>query len=291
METAAFLLTLASSLFWAGFDLTRKRLTQELPTLHLAFFLIGGQIPFYLVWIFVQDLDQFSSAYWLPGSLCALSNLYGNLVFLKAIQISQISLTIPMLTLTPVFSALISYAMMDESLAPKQMLGIGLIVTGSMIIQGMALLKFLSKGRSHSDKNNYLGILLMTTVAFAWSVTAALDKFSMQVVSAPVHALVQCLFISVTIFLYIKMSRQPEPLKLHSSAFKIYALALLVGVLALSTQLLALKGMYVGLFEATKRSAGIIFSIAFGALFFAEDLRVSKLIGGAIIITGVWLLF
>jgi multidrug transporter EmrE-like cation transporter len=49
--------------------------------------------------------------------------------------------------------------------------------------------------------------------------------------------------------------------------------------------------MYVGLFEASKRSAGIIFSIILGYAFFKEEIKSSKIISCGVIAFGVWFLF
>lgn len=292
MTTAAFLITLLSSLCWALFDVTRKQLTKDIPTSTLAVLLIGGQIPFYLIWALGDDSIRYSSEYITPGLLCILSNLFGNIGFLLAIKMSQMSLSIPMLTLTPAFSALISYFAMDESLSVKQIIGISLIVLGSLSIQGAALFRFLRTKHSKEARDNYIGILLMTFVALSWSFTATLDKISIGIVSPSIHALSQCVGLSLAILIYLYWRRMHTSIfKIHRKNILIYFLALFAGVAALSSQLLALQNMYVGLFEASKRSAGIIFSIILGYAFFKEEIKSSKIISCGVIAFGVWFLF
>lgn len=291
MSITAALLALVSSIMWSFFDLTRKQLTQYIPTSMLTFLLITGQIPFYIFWAYTTEGLVVNEGYWKYGVACAILNLYANVAFIQSVRIAELSRTIPVLTLTPVFASVIAWFAMDETLSTIQMAGIGLVFIGSIGIQGPALKSLIGKKVEGRDKTQVTGMLLMATVALGWAGASSLDKVSMEYSSPASHAIIQCAMVSLVLFLYIRILRQgPSKLTINKKVINIYCAALIVAVLALGLQLLAIQQAYVGLIEATKRSTGIIFAIVLGRLFFNERITAWKITTGTVIVAGLWLL-
>ncbi len=100
------------------------------------------------------------------------------LLYFKAIKISEISVTLPLLTLTPLFMLITSPIMIGEFPSFGGLLGIFLIVSGTYISnfkseQKNVLTPFVSLVK---DK----GARYMLVIAFLWSITANLDLIGVR---------------------------------------------------------------------------------------------------------------
>ena len=64
----------------------------------------------------------------MPGLLLIIISVFSALLFLKSLEISELSLTIPLLSFTPLFSAIISSILLGENLNQFQYIGIFIII-------------------------------------------------------------------------------------------------------------------------------------------------------------------
>ena len=114
--------------------------------------------------------------YWLPGLGSTIINVAANLAFIEAVRRSPLSLTIPLLSLTPVFTTLLAIPLLGEIPETRQWLGIAAVVVGAFWLN-------LSRG-SISLRNAWEafgrepGSRLMVAVALMWSLAMPLDKMA-----------------------------------------------------------------------------------------------------------------
>ena len=132
-----------------------------------------------------------------------MTGVIAALIFLKSLKESEISLTIPLLSLSPLFSSLFSWIFLGEALSLLQYIGIFIIITGILILysEKLQLLYFLKSIINIKDNKS---VKLMTIVAFLWSLTPVLDKMCLQHSSINIHGLVQAICIFGILFFFSK---------------------------------------------------------------------------------------
>ncbi len=94
-----------SGLAFAGLDLIRKLLAGRVDALALVFFMSLGAVPFVAILIAFHGIGSVSMGYLLPGFGALALNLLGNFAFIHSVRLSPLSRTVPLLSLTPAFTA------------------------------------------------------------------------------------------------------------------------------------------------------------------------------------------
>jgi drug/metabolite transporter (DMT)-like permease len=126
-----FLLVVAASVASSGFDLFRKVLVRHLAPVPMVFLLATASVPLFGAAVLFGEPAPVRPAYWLPALGSVALNVVANLTFLEAVRISPLSVTVPLLSLTPVFTALLGFALLGERPAPLDLAGIALVVIGA----------------------------------------------------------------------------------------------------------------------------------------------------------------
>ena len=103
------LICIISAFFWAIFDLTRKLSLKKINSVNLLLIFTITQFIIFLIWIFIDNFSINLIPYLLPGMVLIFVGLFSALLFLKAIQQSDLSLTIPLLSFSPMFSSIFSF--------------------------------------------------------------------------------------------------------------------------------------------------------------------------------------
>ncbi|MEO1482423.1 MAG: DMT family transporter [Myxococcota bacterium] len=272
-------LALASSVAWSSFDAARKSLSARIHTIPLVVLLVFGQCPVFFAWWGLSGFGEVGSAFWLPATVDLALNLIANVLFIQSVRLGELSATVPLLSLTPIFSLGIAAGLLDEYPDGTAVTGIVFVVAGAV---GLHL--------GVPRKGGWLAAGLMLAVAALWSITAALDKIALAVAPVPFHALYQCIGIALTLSVYLVASGRSSELRAVRSLVGPWALAVGTAVLALGLQLLAIKMIYVSFMEAFKRAVGIVGALVYGRVFFAEPITGRKLGSVAAITTGVLLI-
>src|SRR5690606_23828801 len=134
MTTGLLLIALGSTLSWSAFDVVRKRLVREIPVAALAFWISAAQLPGYVVWGLWEGHFNFSEGYLPPALISMVLNLIANLLFLESVRRGPLSVAIPVLSFTPVFVAVGSVPLLNESLGWSQWLGVALVTLASVFL-------------------------------------------------------------------------------------------------------------------------------------------------------------
>ncbi|MFL6289448.1 MAG: EamA family transporter [Thermoanaerobaculia bacterium] len=277
----ALLLVVGSSLAWSAHDVSRKFLVGRVRPVPLAFLLTAAAAPLFAVWTVFDGMPEIQPGYALPAVASVLLNIAANLMFFAALRTSALSIIIPLLSLTPVFTALLGIPMLGEVPAPLQWLGIVLVVAGAFALN-------LPEGKAAWRWEP--GAALMTAVALLWSLTVPLDKMAMARASAPFHATVLCAGVAAGVFVVLVWQRRLGELAGLRHVRGAFALALVTSLLALGLQLLAIQQVWVGLMETLKRGIGNVSAVILGRAVFGEPVTLRKLLAGALMAAGVGLI-
>ena len=279
------LICIISAFFWAIFDLTRKLSLKKINSVNLLLIFTITQFIIFLIWIFIDNFSINLIPYLLPGVILIFLGLFSALLFLKAIQQSDLSLTIPLLSFSPMFSSIFSFFFLNEQLSKIQYFGVFLIIFGALILYSkkITLEEFL-KSFKIILKNS--SAKLMIIVSIIWSLTPVLDKLCLEHSSVNFHGLIQSLgMIILLIFLFKKDKVQTVNTKKN---WRLILLTVFVGSTATILQFYAILTNYVPIMESIKRSVGQLSSVFLGKIFFNEKINKPKVIGVIVLSVGVY---
>lgn len=304
-----FALALTSAICWAGFDVVRKSVGRDMSAAaavvgvtfwHVPYLLpliaageagVGAGSTQPLVEILFVEVPVMSGEYGLLAAGSVGLNLAANFLFLRAVQISPLSLTTPYLAFTPVFSALSAFVVYGE--VPTVVGGVGIAVVcagafglnpGHEPTSWWAPLKALWSER---------GSLYMILVAGLWSITPVLDKAASELTSPVWHTLVLASGVA-TVFAVGRVIRDGGVEQLAAELGE-RPLGLVIGggfaVGALVFQLGSYVYIEIAYVETIKRAIGVLSGILAGWWLFdeREDLG-RRLVAALVMAAGVALL-
>jgi drug/metabolite transporter (DMT)-like permease len=282
----ALLLVVLSSLAWGGFDALRKLLVDRIPPLTLICLLTLASVPLFAVWVGVDGMPAVQAGYAAPALASVVLNVIANLGYIAALRTSALSLTIPLLSLTPVFTALLGIPLLGERPTAVQGLGIALVVAGALGLN-LPLGERLSIGSVLRSWRREQGALWMVAVAFLWALATPLDKLAVERASGPFHGLVLNAGVALgTLAGLASQGRMRELAQVRRVAGP-FAASLGVSAVALGLQLIAIQHIWVGLVETLKRGIGNLLAVLLGRLLFAEPVTGRKIAAVAVMAAGV----
>jgi uncharacterized membrane protein len=280
-----FSLGIASALCWAALDVVRKALSGKASPTSLAVFLLVGQLPFLGAWAALDQTWVTDVQYWPPALASMGMNALANVLFMRSVQLSPLSRTVPFLSLTPVFGALVAIPLLGEVPSAMHWAGILLVVIGALVLNS-DLSDSWWRSISHEK-----GAPLMIAVAVLWAASTALDKRALPNASPASHSFLLSAGSAAILVVWIVARQQHGELREALQAPK-GLLAAMVGfaVAALALQMLALQWLWVAVLETLKRAFGVLGSVAFGRIVFGEPITGRKLVAAALMIAGTGLL-
>jgi drug/metabolite transporter (DMT)-like permease len=227
-------------------------------------------------------------------------NILAFTLYVRALKIADMSLTVPLVTLTPLFLLATSPLIVQEWPTWADGIGVVLLVIGSYALNLQApaiaapLLSSPPLSSPPASPGNLLspllamarnpGSRLMLCVAFIWSITSNFDKIGV-INSSP-------LFWAFSLFAVIAAGMIPFVFRRGRGLKPLIAQWQLMGVtggfnaIAITFQMLALTMAPVAQVIAVKRMSALL-SVLFGHFFFGEKGLRSRLIGAAIMVGGV----
>lgn len=282
-------LVLACSVAWSVLDLLRKRLMgAEIPATALLVLLAAGQLPVLAAWAATHAGHHFDSGYFLPGLGAVALNVFANLAFLEAMRIAPLSLTVPLLSLTPVFTTLLAAPILGQVPTTRQVAGILLVVAGAFLLQPPAAAGGAGRWRRMLQER---GSLLMLGVALAWSLSMPLDRLALSSASPPIHALALNGGVALAALALLAARRRVGDLAAVRRRPGLMAVTLLVAAAAVGLQLLAILEVPVGLVETVKRGLGSTLALLLGRLVFGEPITTRSVVAVTVMSAGVaWIL-
>lgn len=283
--TPALLLALAAAFGWSLFDLLRRLLTPRMVAWALVVWVTVPALPLVLAWAWTAGDWRLGAGYLAPGLASVILNVLANFAYFRAFQLSPLSVTLPMLSLTPVFSSLLGAAVLAEPVRPAGAVGILLVVAGAFVLSTSKA--GVPAGRRLRFES---GSLVMGGVALCWSATMLLDKLALAHASAPMHALILNGGTAVGGCLALALGRQLGALAGVRGSFGLLLAAVATGVAALGTQLVAIQSLSIGLVETIKRGVGGVLAVVWGRALFGEPIAPRKLVALALLVGGVALL-
>ncbi len=304
-----YLFALGGALFTAVYYTLSKKYLRTIHPYRLAAGTFLSSAFFLLLFSLIWGIPTIQSDLYLPLLGTVALNIPAMIHLYKSLQSADLSLAVPILSFTPVFTLVTSFVLLHELPTAYGFGGIALIVIGSYILEIRTAKTSLLQPFRELVKHG--GTRSMLLVAFLVSITINLDKL-VVLRSDPIFGYMIAHFllgISFVFFVFIgrvKEARRINIIKegmikgnmikelknvkdvLKNRYIKIICLGL---VLALSMVLVntALSLQIVPYVISLKRTS-IPLSVLFGILFFREQHAGSRLVGAAIMLLGMSML-
>lgn len=237
-----------------------------------------------ILWTEWPGLDQ---TFWIALSFLVPLEITATLLYMRAIKLSPLSLTIPFLGLTPLFSILISFILLRELPDKSGLLGVILIVLGSYLLH----IHLSHKGMIEPFKaiGKEKGSILMIIVAFIYSITSNLGKITISHSNPFFFAIFYSLIMSFFLFL---LSLLKDKGLTQLNTILDYRLFLPIGFfygLMVIFHNLAIVRIEVVYMISVKR-VHLLFGVLYGRLLFKEEHIKERVWGSIIIILGMILI-
>jgi len=275
----------AAALCWAALDVVRKALAGKASPTALAVFLLLGQVPFLGAWAAYDQTWVTDTGYWPPAVASMTMNALANVLFMRSVQLSPLSRTVPFLSLTPVFSAVVAIPLLGEVPGLTHWAGILLVVLGALVLNS-DLGDSWWKSVTHEKGAPY-----MIAVAVLWAFSTALDKRALPHASPASHAFLLSAGSATILGTWMLAKGKPGELRQVFEAPKGLLLGLVAfAVAALALQMTALQWLWVAVIETLKRAFGVFGSVVFGRLFFEEPITTRKLAAVVLMVAGTSIL-
>ncbi|MBE9065185.1 EamA family transporter [Leptolyngbya cf. ectocarpi LEGE 11479] len=270
-------------------DATGKQALKSLDeySVLLGFSLVGSLLmgSFMLVTEGMPSLGpNYAQALLVGGGL----NILAFTLYFRAIKTTDLSLTVPLATLTPLFLLITSPIIVGEWPTGLDALGVIFLITGSYVLnfkpsQGLTLAPLQAIVTNSGSRT-------MVGVAFIWSITSNFDKIGTLNSSS--------LFWGTSLFATIAIGMVPfvmrrilqtglqtitHPLKVQAKFIVLAGIFIAIGV---SLQFAALTLAPVAQVIAVKRMSALI-SVGLGYALFGETGLRERLLGAAIMVSGV----
>ncbi len=282
-----FLLAFGTAIFEASKDITSKFNLHHIDeytaafSLHLVQSIILAPIVLYF------GPEEMTSRFLWALFACSLIQVTVILLYFKAIKRSELSVTIPLITLTPLFMLLTSPILIGEFPSALGVVGIILIVVGTYISNLNQETKNFFAPFVSLVKNQ--GSRYMLIVAFLWSITANLDKIGVEETSPVYWAFTKdFLILFYLIPIFVVKSRKP----LQQINHRKWGL-LLVGIFrsaSVLTQMFAIQFILVAYVISIKRASSI-FIILFAFFYMNEKKNFrNRMIGIVTILAGLFVI-
>jgi len=285
----ALLLVIACSLAWGFCDLTRKLLAGKIPPMPLLVLLTAAAVPLFGAWTLIDGIPRVQPSYWAPALAAVALNVVANLAFFQALRGAALSLAIPLLSLTPVFTTLMAIPMLGQQPSALQGLGIALVVAGAFAL-GLPEDGPLTVGAAWRAWSSDRSALWMLLVAFCWSLTVPLDRLALDRASGPLHGLVLNAGVGGAVALALLVrGRLGELADVRKAPF-IFLFGVAMSAVALALQLVAIQKVWVSLVETLKRGIGNGMAVILGYVVFREGITARKLTAVGLMVAGVALI-
>jgi drug/metabolite transporter (DMT)-like permease len=283
-------LTLLCAFSLATADATTKKYLADYDDRELTLVRFGFTGLFLAPFLFVIPLPHLPAPFW--GWLLGLvpPEILAMLLYMRAIRNSPLSITLPYLAFTPVFTVVTGFLLLGEKISLIGFTGILLVVGGAYLLnfeQALAhprrvlLAPFQAILREQGSR-------LMLVVALIYSATSVMGKGALQYVSPSFFGAFYFTLLGIITIAIFSVQRPQIVRVMWRRPVPHAVVGLMMAVMAV-THFLAIKEIEVSYMIAVKRTS-LLFGILYGALLFSERHLIQHLAAGTLMVGGVILI-
>ena len=281
-----FYLSLTSAITLATVDALSKYALKDSGEEAVAWASWGFATPFLLATIPFIQIPPLDLTFWAATLIALPLEAVAVLLYIKAIKVSPLSLTIPFLALTPMFIIVTSFLMLRELPSRSGLGGIMLIAIGAYLLNlndsGKGLLapiKAISREK---------GSVMMIAVAVIYSITSNLGKIAVLHSSPSFFAVAYTSIFSLFLLPYV-IIKERALAAVIKTRIRLFLLLGFIFALMVTAHFTAIRLVEVSYMISVKRTS-LIFSVLYGRLFFKEENFRERILGSLVMVAGVFLI-
>lgn len=278
------ILSLLTALSVASQDAWVKKFFSHLNHYEMAVVPLVFSLPLLIATLFFTEVPEIDNTFLVYFLLSLPLNAFSIILYMKAIKLSPLSLTLPYLAFSPVFMLFTAYLFLDEIPEPAGVVGVIIICIGAYILNLEKGLKSFFDPLKAAIKEK--GSWLMMIVALLYSIAAPVGKKAILHSSPAFFSItffiVLTFFMAACFFFQIRFKHLiRQPVKGLCAGFFFFSHIMCHGF--------AVSLVNVTYMISVKRLS-IIFGITYGRLFFGEKNTLLRLVGAFIMICGAVLI-
>jgi drug/metabolite transporter (DMT)-like permease len=211
-------------------------------------------------------------------------------LFLSAIRMAPLSLTVPLLAFTPVFTILTAFVLLQEQISMAGGVGILMVTIGAYILNGDLVTRNVVAPIKAIFSNEASRRMLM--VALIWSVTSSLGKKGILLYGAiPFGFLIVCgLLVIFAVISALRLKMGSSGIRMNRSMAILCVLGGLLMAGADITHVLSMSNAPVSYMISVKRLS-LVFAVLLGWMVFGEKNIRYRLVGSGAMVWGAFLLY
>ncbi|MBI5492893.1 MAG: DMT family transporter [Deltaproteobacteria bacterium] len=277
-------IALLTALSLSTADALTKRALKDSDELIVAWVRWGYALPFLAVAFAFTPIPALDSTFWL--SVAALLPLEVTALFLyvRAIRLSPLSLTIPFLALTPAFIVLIAFILLGEVPSLQGLFGIILITVGAYALNAKEALSGVAGPFRAIAREP--GSILMIIVAFIYSITSTLGKLAVAHSSPVFFGAFYPFLLTAAISAFVIYRKKVTLVFSRPRLF--IPIGFLMAVMVL-THFIAISLTQAAYMISIKRMS-LVFSVIYGRVIFKEMGLKERLLGSVVMLAGAALI-
>ncbi|MFQ5685589.1 MAG: EamA family transporter [Candidatus Scalindua sp.] len=263
--------------------LSKKALDDDTDPYIVAWARTGYAAPFIAVIIPFIDIPELDRVFFMITFLAVSLDIIAVLLYIRAIKVSPLSLTLPFLSLTPIFLIVTSYIILGEKPDKFGFIGIVLVVIGAYLLNVHTISQgFLAPFKAIAKEN---GSVLMIIVAFMFSIGACLGKTAVQHSSPAFFSVIYIFLLSLFLFIIISFKSKHFLSKSISRPVPFIFIGMLIAIMII-THLKAISLIEVSYMVSVKRLS-ILFGVFYGVVFFKETNIKERFLGATVMVSGI----
>src|SRR3990167_6486225 len=241
--------------------------------------------------MFLVGIPPLDATFWLAFTIRTVLDVTALILYVKALKYTDLSLSLPLLSLTPLFLLFTGLVINGDFPGPAGVVGVAAILVGTYWLyssgKGSFYRPFLA---IYQNK----GAFLMLIVAVLWGFTAPLHKVAITHSNAYFYTAFGSLVVALILTpLAAWSNRQDFQKALRFKNFTKVAPVGVVGGISVLTQMIA-QGMAAAMLVLSVKRTSIVFSSLMGGYFFGEPLKkrivpICLMVLGVVLISLSWI--
>ncbi len=238
-----------------------------------------------LILLFVYGIPQIGKNFWLGTIAFLFITPTWTLLYMKALKLSPLSITLPMMAFNPIFTALLAFVFQGSIPDASGWLGVILISLGIYFVNSKSMHLNAAIGNLQAIFNDK-GAMAMLGVAFLWSLGAHFSKMRVDGSSALFSTFTGGLIGVMTTYVLAFINRKRISIRVVVENYKnLLPMSGFYYIATITSSIALVNGSAAYVFSV-KRSS-IVFSSLVGKFFFGEHFTRWKYIGLFLIGMGI----
>ena len=234
----------------------------------------------------INGIPQIGPGFYYSVLATGVLNVIAATLYYRALKITDLSLSVPMISFTPLFLIFTSFIILGEFPTMHGMLGIFLIITGSYILNSTRVGGDLLDPFKNIFKNT--GVFYMLIVAFLFSISANFDKLVVNNSDPYFGSSIVFSLIGGSFFMISIIKNRGIKVSYRKNFHMFFLIGLILALEAMAINI-AFTMQIVPYVISLKRLS-ILFSVFYGSLIFFESGILQRSTGASIMVMGMVLI-